>query len=1095
MATSSFDAWVAKNTSNNQGSSNPSSKSSFNDWVNQASQPGYQDKLKTESTPPLDLQDTFNSGGLTFADAGQAMDAGGVVIASTPKVNNSSVYNPVQPIGNTTISQAPPEKPKNVIQKIGDFINNIFNGNQETRRIDEIARSQNAYQVQKVAGQQLVENRVKQIAKDSGMSYDLAKTGIENLAKQQGKSVYDVVGLSLNSLVEPGGNPFKQTVMEEVSKELGLRGMPTNSELANDAMTAMLGLGLVTAPVPTVMGLGVFTGANELKSGLISTIKGEGFKFGKGYTLSDLFNEAGHNTKVLLDTVDFLIVGSAAAGVFKASPKVAELLTKDLITKYDLPKTISLNPSQVKEVVLGQNEGYERDLLASLGLDSASWRKAVKEGINIDIPAEKTVSLVDKPYWQKFKELVGKESTTRIVSQDKAGQTSTSQKISGLLNEGDKAAVVGTSAPVSQPTSESKPVFTRDKTLPTLDSAIKNYVADAGVYTSPDGKPQVTPALNELTDLANTPEIKKFTLEQVKKADASGVFDKTKSGDIILYRAGNDYGDNRLVSATYDKTVAQNINLGNESRGKSRPVNELIVKPEDIKVFVGGSEAEVLIQKSEKPVLYHATPEKFSKFDLSKTEGGVAWFTDNPKEIKDNTVGAVQGAGQKLNIMTRTTAKEMKWATPEQQDQYYSDQLIQMGYDGVKMESPNGKGNWYKVFDPNNSLKEIPIENKSTSKSIISVDDAIKSLNDYYAKSDQNKFGEAWSQAFIEMDVAEPGQRIWKDGRVVGGISSTFPSWVPEELRSTKLFKSVMDDLLDPTDIKYPPNSQPRKQALYDAFLSEVDQRAGLDSSGIINKIKESYGQEKTRLQKVDNRSSEGSQRTTRPEAKGSTTSELSAKSKQDLGQIKESLPVDQQPSGIGKIRNSRAYERIVERYGSEMANLDVSYNRMDIAKTIENAIDFTAKDPERALRIAFGMEEAPAGQKTRAINMVLADKALRDGNNRLWNQLEAAGSLRQTRLGQEIVLDRGRFNADSPHVYLQEVLDRKLASLGEKIDVKSIRDTLKLKPGEDISKVGAKRKAVAKIDQEAAKLKSIINKLDRDKVKLAQDVINSLRC
>lgn len=102
--------------------------------------------------------------------------------------------------------------------------------------------------------------------------------------------------------------------------------------------------------------------------------------------------------------------------------------------------------------------------------------------------------------------------------------------------------------------------------------------------------------------------------------------------------------------------------------------------------------------------LYHATPNKFDKFDLNRMEGGVAWFTDNPAEIKNNTVGAVQGAGQKLNVMTRTASKDMKWATPEMQDKYYTDQLIQMGYDGVKMESPNGKGNWYKVFDPNGKL-------------------------------------------------------------------------------------------------------------------------------------------------------------------------------------------------------------------------------------------------------------------------------------------------------------------------------------------------------------------------------------------------------
>lgn len=126
-----------------------------------------------------------------------------------------------------------------------------------------------------------------------------------------------------------------------------------------------------------------------------------------------------------------------------------------------------------------------------------------------------------------------------------------------------------------------------------------------------------------------------------------------------------------------------------------------------------------------KPTLYHATPEKFDKFDLNKTEGGVAWFTDNADEIKNNTVGAVQGAGQKLNVMKRVEAKSLKWATPELQDKYYTDQLIQMGYDGVKMPSPNGKGNWYKVFDPNTTLV-----NPDISKLAVGVDDAVKATAD-----------------------------------------------------------------------------------------------------------------------------------------------------------------------------------------------------------------------------------------------------------------------------------------------------------------------------------------------------------------------------
>jgi hypothetical protein len=116
------------------------------------------------------------------------------------------------------------------------------------------------------------------------------------------------------------------------------------------------------------------------------------------------------------------------------------------------------------------------------------------------------------------------------------------------------------------------------------------------------------------------------------------------------------------------------------------------------------------VGKTAETKLYHATPEKFEDFDLGKTEGGVVWFTDNPKEITTNVVGAVQGKGQKLNTMERIAPKEMKWATSEMQDKFYTDELIRQGYDGVKIPSPEGEGNWYKVFDPNKSLKK-PVSN------------------------------------------------------------------------------------------------------------------------------------------------------------------------------------------------------------------------------------------------------------------------------------------------------------------------------------------------------------------------------------------------
>lgn len=122
------------------------------------------------------------------------------------------------------------------------------------------------------------------------------------------------------------------------------------------------------------------------------------------------------------------------------------------------------------------------------------------------------------------------------------------------------------------------------------------------------------------------------------------------------------------------------------------------------------------------------------------------------------------------------------------------------------------------------------------------IEKSTKELQDTYSTTkakDKEAMGNAWYETMMEVEVAEPGQRLFdEDGEFSGSISSTFPSFVPEELRSTDLFNSVMDGLKDPDNIVYPPNSQPKKQALYDAILDEIDSRAGTDTSIIRQNIR-----------------------------------------------------------------------------------------------------------------------------------------------------------------------------------------------------------------------------------------------------------------
>lgn len=142
-------------------------------------------------------------------------------------------------------------------------------------------------------------------------------------------------------------------------------------------------------------------------------------------------------------------------------------------------------------------------------------------------------------------------------------------------------------------------------------------------------------------------------------------------------------------------------------------------------------------------------------------------------------------------------------------------------------------------------------------------------LTDYYNSQDQEAVGQAWYEVMTELDIAESGQRIFnEDGEFTGSIKSTFPDWVPEELRIRTLFDSVLKDISDPTNIKFPPNSQPRKQALVEEVLSIIDSRAGTDSSPIIESIKNAKEEPVLKQTKVKQ------EKTSRPISKSTTRSQ-----------------------------------------------------------------------------------------------------------------------------------------------------------------------------------------------------------------------------
>ena len=234
------------------------------------------------------------------------------------------------------------------------------------------------------------------------------------------------------------------------------------------------------------------------------------------------------------------------------------------------------------------------------------------------------------------------------------------------------------------------------------------------------------------------------------------------------------------------------------------------------------------------------------------TFGKVVYFTDNPtsaKEFGDNLIEIPSG--------------DLKWKTfkslAEQQDfvekmgvNNLSEAINKEGiYDGFYVPDIGEGGNNYVVtnIDKLTSLvsktpapaEAVPVKTKDIATVEKEISDIITQNKDAVDKA----MGEIWA----ELEVAEAGQRITfeqPDTMDLGviGIKSTFPSWVPEELRSRELFDKVMEGIVNIEDIRYPNKNRTAQRALYDAILEELDSRVGIDTSKQRSDILDLYGKQ-----------------------------------------------------------------------------------------------------------------------------------------------------------------------------------------------------------------------------------------------------------
>ena len=165
--------------------------------------------------------------------------------------------------------------------------------------------------------------------------------------------------------------------------------------------------------------------------------------------------------------------------------------------------------------------------------------------------------------------------------------------------------------------------------------------------------------------------------------------------------------------------------------------------------------------------IYHGTSDLFDDFDVSKSADGSIWFTDNKSKILSGDVGASTSG----NIMERMIDEgRLKLATWDDADKYSTGQLIDQGFDGVKM-AEEGETT-YQIFNPEKLSKVDKTPVDGSVKKIDGGIDVYHGTAKDFEPTENNPLGE------FRKDFTGSG-----DGAAASG-SGTYTAEMPDEART-----------------------------------------------------------------------------------------------------------------------------------------------------------------------------------------------------------------------------------------------------------------------------------------------------------------------
>lgn len=389
------------------------------------------------------------------------------------------------------------------------------------------------------------------------------------------------------------GPMFKdvQKNLDAYTKELGLRSEPTNTEIVSTVLQGAVAAALIQPSIAGVIGLSAFVALGAVEQKFL------------GATVADKITDAfggNDNTRLALNLVEMFAEGAILHQVALKAPKLAENWTKETTTRYLPGKTITLDSAKVKDLfqtgklTTAEEKQMYNDLYKETGRTSAQLKADIQNGVQIQVPPEKLVLLVDRPWFAKVKSALS--TTNKFLGQP---EILPSSKVLGRSSQGSFAKA-----------SESRPNYLLGEGLETTRVQMKVLQDEIKERLGRDGELATHQAL--MKNLGFDTRMADDIIQQVKAANTPEEF-KALSDALLKEIAPEAYladGELPVIDAGRPaRSALPTIQINGEPKGKQR-LGKLTVEPiEEMKIPAAAKPKQPILEP-EKPIEKITEPEK-----------------------------------------------------------------------------------------------------------------------------------------------------------------------------------------------------------------------------------------------------------------------------------------------------------------------------------------------------------------------------------------------------------------------------------------------------------------------------------------------------